>query len=61
VAALKRHPDLKNEFYELVAERGATPETEAQLRATIIKLKKTIATKNSELARFNTAFPHSCE
>ena len=56
-ALTQRHPDLKNEFYELVAERGATPEIETQLRATIAKLKATIANKNRELAQFKTDFP----
>jgi len=56
-ALTQRHPDLKNKFYELVGERGATPEIEAQLRATIAKLKKTIANKNRELAQFKTDFP----
>jgi septal ring factor EnvC (AmiA/AmiB activator) len=56
-ALTQRHPDLKNEFYELVSARGATPEIEAQLRATIGKLKKTIANKNRELAQFKTDFP----
>jgi len=56
-ALTQRHPDLKNEFYELVSARGATPEIEARLRATIGKLKKTIANKNRELAQFKTDFP----
>lgn len=56
-ALTQRHPDLKNAFYELVRERGATPQIEAQLRATVTKLKKTIANKNSELARFKNDFP----
>lgn len=56
-ALTQRHPDLKNEFYELVAERGATPEIEAQLRATVAKLKATIANKNREIAQFRTDFP----
>jgi septal ring factor EnvC (AmiA/AmiB activator) len=56
-ALTQRHPDLKNEFYELVAERDATPEIETQLRATIAKLKRTIANKNRELIQFKTDFP----
>jgi hypothetical protein len=56
-ALTQRHPDLKNEFYELVAERGATPEIEAQLRATVAKLKATIANKNREIAQFKADFP----
>lgn len=45
-ALTQRHLDLKNEFYERVAQKGAIPDVEAHLRATIIKLKKTIANKN---------------
>jgi septal ring factor EnvC (AmiA/AmiB activator) len=56
-ALTQRHPDLKNEFYELVAERDATPEIETQLRATIAKLKRTIANKNRKLIQFKTDFP----
>ncbi|BBZ15890.1 hypothetical protein [Mycolicibacterium gadium] len=56
-ALTQRHPDLKNEFYESIAERGATLDIESQLRATIAKLKATIANKNRELAQFKTDFP----
>ncbi|MFH8553986.1 hypothetical protein [Streptomyces celluloflavus] len=56
-ALTQRHLDLKNEFYERVKERGATPDAEARLRTTIVKLKKTIASKNQELDRFRADVP----
>ncbi|WP_405785887.1 hypothetical protein [Streptomyces sp. NBC_01367] len=51
------HLDLKNEFYERVKERGATPDAEARLRATIVKLKQTIANKNEELDQLRADVP----
>jgi hypothetical protein len=48
-ALTQRHLDLKAEFYARVQERGGVSEVEARLRATITKLKKTIANKNTEL------------
>jgi septal ring factor EnvC (AmiA/AmiB activator) len=56
-ALTQRHTDLKNEFYELVKARGATPDVEARLRAEITKLKKTIANKNERLTRLETDVP----
>jgi septal ring factor EnvC (AmiA/AmiB activator) len=56
-ALTQRHLDLKNEFYERVKERGATPDTEVHLRATIAKLKETIANKNKELAQLRADVP----
>ncbi|MEU6191988.1 hypothetical protein [Nocardia sp. NPDC047038] len=56
-ALAQRHPDLRNEFYARAADRGATPEVEAQLRATIAKFKKTIANKNDELAQLRADVP----
>jgi hypothetical protein len=50
-ALTQRHPDLRNEFYAHVRERGAVPDAEARLLATIVQLKETIANKNEELAR----------
>ncbi|MFJ5927593.1 hypothetical protein ACIQF6_33860 [Kitasatospora sp. NPDC092948] len=47
----QRHPDLRNEFYDHVRRRGAVPDTEARQRATIAKLKKSVAAKNQELGR----------
>jgi hypothetical protein len=50
MALLKRHADLKNEFYQRVrADTEQVPETERQLREAIAKLKKTIANQNTEL------------
>jgi septal ring factor EnvC (AmiA/AmiB activator) len=56
-ALTQRHTDLKNEFYERVKERGATPDTELRLRATIAKLKKTITNKNEELKQLRADVP----
>ncbi|WP_223168039.1 hypothetical protein [Nonomuraea sp. SYSU D8015] len=49
-ALTQRHTDLKNEFYERVKARGAPLDVEVRLRAEITRLKKTIASKNEELA-----------
>lgn len=38
-------------------ERGATPEAEARLRATIVTLKNTIASKNKELDQLRADVP----
>ncbi|MFV5998926.1 hypothetical protein ACNPQM_43110, partial [Streptomyces sp. NPDC056231] len=47
---LKRHLDLKNEFYECVRnETQQTPETETRLRETVTKLKKTVAEQRTEI------------
>ena len=56
-ALTQRHLDLKNEFYERVRQRGATPDVETRLRATIVKLKTTIANKNAELDRLRADVP----
>ncbi|WP_326615243.1 hypothetical protein OG949_40840 (plasmid) [Streptomyces scopuliridis] len=56
-ALTQRHLDLKNEFYERVKERGATPDVEIRLRKTIVKLKETIANKNTELDQLRTDVP----
>ncbi|MFI8991579.1 hypothetical protein ACIG63_42570 [Streptomyces antimycoticus] len=56
-ALTQRHLDLKNEFYERVKERGATPDAEARLRATIVQLKQTIASKNRELDQLRADVP----
>jgi regulator of replication initiation timing len=40
-----------------VQERGATPEAEARLRATIVTLKNTIASKNKELDQLRADVP----
>ncbi len=56
-ALTQRHLDLKNEFYERVKKRGATPDAEARLRATIVRLKQTIANKNEELTQLHADVP----
>ena len=37
---------MKNEFYQRIRERGADNGDEARLRATVARLRKTIAGKN---------------
>jgi hypothetical protein len=50
MALIKRHADLKNEFYERVRnETKQIPEAEKRLRETVAKLKKTIADQNVEI------------
>ncbi|MCX4632888.1 hypothetical protein [Streptomyces sp. NBC_01443] len=50
MALMKRHADLKNEFYERVRkETQQVPEAEKRLRETVAKLKKTISNQNEEL------------
>ncbi|MFI0910514.1 hypothetical protein [Streptomyces abikoensis] len=50
MALYKRHADLKNAFEERVrTETKQVSETERQLRATVAKLKKTIANQRAEL------------
>ncbi|GAA3245483.1 hypothetical protein [Streptomyces labedae] len=50
MALQKRHADLKHEFYERVRkEARQVPEPEKRLRATVAKLKKTLANKEAEL------------
>lgn len=56
-ALTQRHLDLKNQFYEHVKQRGATPDVEIRLRATITTLKKTIASNNQELAQLRADVP----
>jgi hypothetical protein len=56
-ALTQRHHDLKNEFYDRVKRRGATPDIEDRLRATIVELKKTIANKNEELTQLRADVP----
>lgn len=56
-ALTQRHTDLKDEFYKCIKERGADNGDEARLRASIAKLKQTIATKNKELAQLRTDVP----
>jgi septin family protein len=50
MALMKRHADLKNEFYERVrTETQQVPENEKRLRETVTKLKKTIANQKAEI------------
>lgn len=56
-ALTQRHTDLKNEFYLRVRERGTVNDDEVRLRATIAKLKKTIASKNKELTQLRADVP----
>ena len=56
-ALTQRHLDLKNQFYEHVRQRGATPDAELRLRAAITALKKTIAGNNRELAQLRGDVP----
>jgi hypothetical protein len=47
---MKRHADLKNEFYQRVrAETAQEPETETRLRETVTQLKASIASQRAEL------------
>lgn len=56
-ALTQRHIDLKDEFYQRIKESGADNGDETRLRATIAKLKQTIATKNKELAQLRADVP----
>jgi septal ring factor EnvC (AmiA/AmiB activator) len=56
-ALTQRHTDLKNEFYQRIKERGTDNDDEARLRATITRLRQTIAAKNKELAQLRTDVP----
>lgn len=56
-ALTQRHTDLKNEFYERIKERGAAPDVEARLRATVVRLKETITNKNKELKQLRADVP----
>jgi hypothetical protein len=56
-ALTQRHLDLKNEFYEHIKEKGIPSDVEVRLRAQIVKLKKTIANKNQELAQLRQDVP----
>ena len=56
-ALTQRHTDLKDEFYQRIRERGSANEDEARLRATIARLRQTIANKNKELAQLRADVP----
>ncbi|MFJ8855965.1 hypothetical protein [Streptomyces sp. NPDC102437] len=50
MALMKRHADLKNEFFERVrTETTQIPENEKRLRRTVAQLKRTIADQNAEI------------
>ncbi|MGW7521753.1 hypothetical protein ACWGJ2_39935 [Streptomyces sp. NPDC054796] len=49
-ALTQRLLDLKNEFYEKVRARGATPDSEKRLRRQVTKLKELRAADAEELA-----------
>ncbi|MEV3875025.1 hypothetical protein [Streptomyces sp. NPDC049906] len=50
MALMKRHADLKNEFYERVrTETQQVPETEKRLRETVTKLRQTVANQKAEI------------
>ncbi|OFA43066.1 hypothetical protein BEN35_23440 [Streptomyces fradiae] len=50
-ALTQRHPDLRNEFYDTVRERGQMPDSERRLRKQIVKLKELRAKDTEELAQ----------
>ncbi|HUY52111.1 MAG TPA: hypothetical protein VMV92_41485 [Streptosporangiaceae bacterium] len=56
-ALTQRHTDLKDEFYQRIRDRRADNGDEARLRATIAKLRQTIAGKNRELAQIRADVP----
>ncbi|MFI9452601.1 hypothetical protein [Amycolatopsis sp. NPDC052450] len=56
-ALTPRHTDLKTEFYTRVRERAGTSEVEDRPRATITRLKNTIANKNTELKQLRADVP----
>ncbi|MFD3612602.1 hypothetical protein ACFWXA_31955 [Streptomyces atroolivaceus] len=50
MALLKRHVDLKHEFYQRVrTETMQVPETEERLRKTVTTLKKTVSDQSTEI------------
>ena len=56
-ALTQRHTDLKDEFYQRIRDCRADNGDEARLRATIAKLRQTIAGKNRELAQLRAGVP----
>ena len=56
-ALTQRHTDLKAEFYQRIRETGADNGDDARLRATIARLRQTIASKNKELAQLRADVP----
>lgn len=50
MALMKRHADLKNEFYERVrTEAQQVPEAERRLRESVVKLKETVSNQRREI------------
>src|SRR5262249_49000718 len=56
-ALTQRHTDLKNEFYQRIRKQNADNNNKTQLRATVARLRKTIAGKNKELAQLRADIP----
>ena len=56
MALLKRHSDLKNEFYERVrSEKNQTPEPEQRLRESVSRMTKTISEQRKEIKELRAA------
>ncbi|MFI0267165.1 hypothetical protein [Streptomyces luteogriseus] len=53
-ALTQRHPDLKNDFYAKVKERGQPTDSERRLRKKITKLKELRAANKEQLAQLAT-------
>ncbi|MEV6013825.1 hypothetical protein AB0M29_44775 [Streptomyces sp. NPDC051976] len=51
IALTQRHTDLKNEFYDKVRARGATPDSEQRLRKQVRRLKELRAADVEEIAQ----------
>lgn len=50
MALMKRHADLKNEFYERVrTEAQQVPESERRLRESVVRLKETVSNQRREI------------
>lgn len=50
MALIKRHADLKNEFYERVrTDTQQVTDEERQLRQTVAKLRRTVASQREEI------------
>lgn len=59
MALVKRHVDLKNDFYERVrTETRQAPPHERQLRETITRLKKTVADQRTEIEDLRRQLAH---
>ncbi|WP_369394773.1 hypothetical protein AB5J72_50250 [Streptomyces sp. CG1] len=50
-ALTQRHTDLKNDFYDKVRARGATPDSEQRLRKQVRRFKELRAADAEEIAR----------